>query len=112
MAREIVSAQEWHKRIDQWSAQKAKANGAENKSFTVRRPELSVADLRDQTIGIIHSTYGKAGDAFINVYQHLGPHPSTLRSWEDRRTLAPRMTTLRAALRACGYDLGVVNWMN
>lgn len=73
------------------------------KEKTLAPIELSVEDLRDEVVAIVKMTFAK--DPFETVHGRFGPHPSTLRSWEERKVLRPHLTTLRSALAACGYEI-------
>lgn len=87
----------------------AKMEAKERKEFLKKtRIELSVADLRDATLSVVHNTYGRAEGAFYDVHERGGPHHRTLSKWEDGTTLQPRLETIRRALLVCGKDLGIV----
>lgn len=102
MKTEVVRSKDWERKV-------AAMIRKENREFTEkRRLELSVEDLRDQLIGIIHETHGRGLDAYDKVHEAGGPHPSTLRAWDEKRVMRPQSPTMRAAARACGYDLQFV----
>lgn len=63
-----------------------------------------VEDIRDEVISVVRNSKL----TFRQVNANLGPAPSTLKAWADRRTHRPQINTVRGALRACGYDLAIV----
>lgn len=104
IAREIIPANEWVKRIEAMQRMQSK----ERREFERKRAfEISVTDLRDDTITAIRNELGNGDNAFDTVNGRLGPCKSTLHAWENRTTLRPHTTTLRAALRAVGLDLRI-----
>lgn len=99
--RVILSAAEWQVRMRQ--------EERERREFEEKRTfELSVEDLRDQTVAIIRQAYGRGESALEKVHANCGPHPATIRLWEDKKVKAPRLNKMRQALVACGHDFKIV----
>ena len=99
--RVIVPANQWERRMA--TVQRREKRGER----ALETYEISVEDLRDEALGAIRTALGRGHDAFEIVHARFGPHPSTLSSWEAHRVRSPRMSTLRAALRAVGLDLTI-----
>jgi hypothetical protein len=68
-----------------------------------REPIAELEDLRDDTIGIALETKM----SFKTIHEKGGPTPQTIGKWFYRETRFPQLATVRAILRACGYDLTV-----
>lgn len=103
---EFVTAQNWERRL----AQLEKMTVQEKREFEEKsRVELSVQDIRDQTVGIVYARFGKNEGAFYAVKSRGGATPSTLGKWDRGETYQPRMATIRRTLRACGKDLGIID---
>jgi hypothetical protein len=103
--RVILTADEWQKRLAA-EERAAKRAGAKQQTHEAQRAfELSVKDLRDQTVSIVRNTYG---DDYEKCHQNGGAHPSTIRSWQNDEVLRPQMPTMRATLLSCGYDINIV----
>lgn len=64
----------------------------------------SYEDLRDDVLSVVKNS----GMSFEDIHGRCGPHPATLENWASNRIHAPRLGKMQAALRICGFDLGVV----
>jgi hypothetical protein len=98
---EIKTAQEVIASIDRLR----KRTEQEKKEFNEHRAVLeNYEDLRDEVMGLIRSS----GVSFGQIYDRFGPHPHTLENWAERKIHQPRLGKMQAALRAIGYDLGII----
>lgn len=105
MAKEIVPAHEWQRRL----ARNELRERQEKREFERKRQlELSVEDLRDTAVSLIRN---EVGDDYEKIHERGGAHPSTLKAWETGAVRRPQMPTLRASLRAIGKDLGIVDYI-
>lgn len=102
--RKILTAAEWQKRIAQ---DEAKARKDERHFEKMRLYELSVEDLRDETMSIVRNTFGNGETAYEEIHARNGAHPSTLKAWDEKRIMRPHMSKIRSVLLACGYDLSI-----
>jgi DNA-binding transcriptional regulator YiaG len=76
--RVILSAADWHRIL--------KKREKDQRDFDEKRTlEMSVEDLRDDAIAIIRNELGRGEQAFDMVHARMGPHPSTLKHWEDKK---------------------------
>jgi len=94
-----------------------KSPRAEAKARLEYERQRAVEDLRDDTLALILKDCAP-GDklaiarAFEAVERNYGPTSATLWKWFHKSVNAPKLTTLRAALRAVGHDLGIVGKRN
>ncbi len=70
-----------------------------------RVPVAEMDDLHVKTIQVI----GGSGIGRMEISRRGGPVPSTLSNWENHRVKRPALSTVRAALRACGYSLAILD---
>ncbi len=70
-----------------------------------RVPVAEMDDLHVKTIQVI----GGSGIGRMEIERRGGPVPATLRNWENHRVRRPALSTVRAALRACGYTLAILD---
>lgn len=103
--RKIVTATEWDTILRKWSRADEKSR---KRLYRDERYEISIEDIRDQVVGIVHETFGRGDDAFHEVRARHGAHPTTLRNWELGIVKRPQLAKLRETLRACGKDIGVI----
>lgn len=61
-------------------------------------------DLRDDVLSVLKNHH----ISFEDVHGKLGPHPSTLRSWEMGTVHQPQLRKMQSALRTVGYDIGII----
>jgi hypothetical protein len=91
-----------------------KSKRAEAKARLEYDRQRAVEDLRDDTLAIILRNC-QPGDriaiarAFASCEANHGPTAATLWKWFHKEVAAPKLTSLRAALRAVGHDLGIVS---
>lgn len=64
----------------------------------------SYEDLRDDVLSVLKNE----GISFEDVHGRLGPHPSTLHSWETGAVRQPQLRKMQSALRTVGYDIGII----
>ena len=70
------------------------------------KPLVSIEDIRDDTISYIKNS----GFSYEEIHNRNGPTPLTLARWRDKEVLSPRMDKIRAALRAVGKDIGIIDY--
>jgi hypothetical protein len=68
------------------------------------RVQVSIEDLRDDTISIIRNSH----KTFDQIRADGGPCASTLTKWLERQTQRPQLNTIRAALLACDHDFYIL----
>ena len=71
-----------------------------------RKEEIQRAteSLRDDVISVIRNS----PLTFEDIHARCGPHPTTLIKWLERTTKRPHVSTMVAALQACGHQLKIV----
>lgn len=91
------------------------SSAAERRAQREYEEQRRVEDLRDNTVAIILAHYNTSpGDkrgiakAFSACEAAYGPKAATLWKWWAKEVNAPKLTSVRAALRACNRDLGIV----
>lgn len=72
-----------------------------------------VEDLRDDTLALVLEGVEPGNRAaiqkrFDEIERNHGATATTLWKWFNKEVSAPQMPTVRATLRACGRDLGIV----
>lgn len=65
----------------------------------------SYEDLRDDVLSVLKNE----NVSFELVHERLGPHPSTLHSWEMDKVRQPQLRKMQSALRTVGYDIGIIH---
>jgi hypothetical protein len=78
---------------------------AERREFRQKQAELErYHDLRDEVVAVARDS----GLSFAEIHGRCGPTPATLERWAAHEVDQPRLGKMRAVLRICGFDLGVV----
>jgi ribosome-binding protein aMBF1 (putative translation factor) len=97
-----IQTADYHiKKIDQRQRQVQR----ERRQFLDAQKRLEdYRDLRDDVVSVIRNS----GLSYEDIHAKCGPHPSTLVKWETKQVDAPRLGKMRAVLRICGADLGIV----
>jgi hypothetical protein len=70
-----------------------------------RVPLAELDDLHVKTIEVI----GGSGIGRVEISRRGGPAVSTMSNWENHRVRRPALATVRAALKACGYSLAILD---
>jgi hypothetical protein len=86
---------------------------AEAKAQREWEAQRRVEDLRDNTIAIVLDGIDTTDKRsvhrrFQEVELAYGASVATLYKWLHKEVAAPKLTTIRATLRACGRDLGIM----
>jgi phosphoglycolate phosphatase-like HAD superfamily hydrolase len=68
------------------------------------KPTCDVSDIRDDVMSLIKNSRL----TFKQVEGAGGPAAGTLSKWAAKETERPQLNTIRAALRAVGHDLGII----
>ena len=68
-----------------------------------REPRADLEDLRDDCIAL----FLNSGLRQWEIADAGGPTPATISKWLYKETRFPRLDTIRAFVRAMGYDLGI-----
>lgn len=77
----------------------------ENREFLRAQADLEAyADLRDDVMRLIDNSRL----SYADIHGRCGPHPSTLKAWDEKKIAQPRLGKLQSTLRVLGYDLGIV----
>jgi hypothetical protein len=78
---------------------------AEEREFRKKRAELEqYQDLRDDVMALVRNS----SFTFELIHARCGPHPGTLKKWDEKTTDKPQLGKMRSTLRILGYDLGIV----
>lgn len=90
-----------------------KSARAEAKAQLEYDRQRAVEDLRDDCLAIILANCALGDKRAINRAfeaneRAYGPTSATLWKWFNKEVSAPKLTSIRAALRAAGHDLGIV----
>jgi hypothetical protein len=95
----IKSAEEVQKSVTRHKTKIAK----ERRQFVLRTAiESKVSFLRDATVNIVGDT------KLQDIQDRGGATPSTIRRWQRKQVVSPKLTTLLSTLDACGYDLKLI----
>ncbi len=86
---------------------------AEAKAKREWEAQRRVEDLRDDTMAIVLNGIATTNKhavrkRFEEVELAHGATVATLYKWLYKSVAAPKLTTIRATLRACGHDLGIM----
>lgn len=77
----------------------------ERREYLRARAELEdFQDLRDNVCALIRNSDLN----FEDIHARCGPHPSTLRKWDEKTVFKPQLGKMRSALRILGYDFGII----
>lgn len=81
----------------------------EEQEFRKKRAELEAyQDLRDDVMSLVRNS----DLTFEIIHSRCGPHPATLRKWDEKAVDKPQLGKLRSTLRILGYDIGIVERSN
>lgn len=74
-------------------------------AFLAERARLQTyGDLRDDVMSLVRNSHL----TYEEIHARCGPHPVTLRKWDEKLVGAPRLEKLQATLRIIGYDIGII----
>lgn len=63
-------------------------------------------DLRDDVMSVIRNS----GLSYEDIHARFGPHPSTLKKWDEKEIHKPQVGKMQSALRACSAsDIGIIH---
>lgn len=61
-------------------------------------------DLRDDVMSLVRNSHLTPEE----IHGRCGPHPVTLRKWDEKKVGAPQLAKLQSVLRIMGYDIGII----
>ena len=77
----------------------------EQREFRAKRAELEAyQDLRDDVCSLVRNS----DLTWEEIHARCGPHPSTLKNWDEKKTDKPQLGKMRSTLRIIGYDIGII----
>jgi hypothetical protein len=91
------------------AAEREKRLTREEREFRKKRAELEqYQDLRDDVMSLVRNS----DLTFEMIHARCGPHPGTLKKWDEKTTDKPQLGKLRSTLRIIGYDIGIIDRRN
>jgi hypothetical protein len=77
----------------------------ERREYLRLRTELEAyQDLRDEVCALVRNS----SLSWEDIHARCGPHPSTLKAWDEKTVFKPQLGKMRSTLRILGYDFGII----
>lgn len=96
------TAAEYHDEFKKHRAELSK----EKREFKRAQEELEAyEDLRDDVMRMVDNS----GLSHETIHERCGPHPDTLKAWDEKITRKPQLGKMRSVLRILGKDFGIID---